>query len=205
MSSVFLSASVPSTDSEYYKGCNPVLIQAALRSFLFSVLGRKHLVFGGHPSISSLILAVCQDLGIENKHAVTIFQSKHFEENFPSENLQFANFIVTPTAGAREKSLSVMRKQMFAAYDYDSAVFIGGKEGVVQEYRFFRSAHPYSTVLALKSPGGAASTIGGSIMEDDELLDYDALFIKNINVGKEFLKEMPAPKRSHGMLYNKGR
>jgi hypothetical protein len=204
MSSIFLSASVPSSDSEYYKGCSPVLIQAALRAFLFSVVGRKHLVFGGHPSISPLILAVCEELGIKNKNAVTIFQSKYFEASFPTESLRFANLVLTPAAETVEKSLSIMRKQIFTDFDYDSAVFIGGKKGITQEYRLFRRMHPYAIALALHSPGGAASMIGGAVVEDDELLDYDRLFIKNLNISKDFIKEMPAPKRSRAVLNDKG-
>ncbi|MCO8161090.1 hypothetical protein NJC38_02850 [Pseudomonas sp. 21LCFQ010] len=204
MKSVFLSASVPNTSSDYYKGCNPVLIQSALRSFFFSVIGRKHLVFGGHPSISPLILVVCEELGVENENAVTIFQSQYFEASFPAESRKFANFILTPAANTLDKSLAVMRKQMFAAFDYDSAVFIGGKEGIVQEHRLFKNAHPDSKIIALKTPGGAASTIGATMAEDDELLDYDKLFSKSLNVSKKFLKEMPVPRKSHGATYIKG-
>ncbi|UFQ01699.1 SLOG domain-containing protein [Pseudomonas fitomaticsae] len=203
MSSIFLSASVPTSDSEYYKGCNPVLIQSALRSFLFSVVGRKHLVFGGHPSITPLILAVCEELGVENKKAVTLFQSQYFEKSFPAESFQFDNFILTPALESVDKSLAVLRKQMFAAYDYDAAVFIGGKEGIKHEHRLFRNSFPSAKVLALKSPGGAAATIGGSMVEDDELLDYDGLFGKGLKIGKELLKDVPTPRLKRGMNLNR--
>lgn len=194
MSSVFLSASVPSTDSDYYKGCNPVLIQSALRSFLFCVLGRKHLVFGGHPSITPLILAVCEELGVDNKKAVTLFQSQYFQESFPAETSLFENLVLIPARGTLEKSLAIMRREMFTAYHYDAAVFIGGMEGISQEFRLFREACPAARILTLKSPGGAAEKLPGVMLDDDELLDYEGLFVKSLKIGKEPLKDLPSPK-----------
>lgn len=196
MSSIFLSASVPDIESPYYKRCDPVLIQAALRSFLFTVLGRKHLVFGGHPSISPLILAACEDLGITNKNAVTIFQSKHFSESFPEDNLQFANFIATPVGKDLGTSLAIMRKQMFTTYHYDAAVFIGGKEGIVTEYQLFKKFCPEAKILALKSPGGAAAEIQGvPANEDDELLDYVRAFSSGLGLHQKLDRQPTAPKR----------
>lgn len=200
MSSIFLSASVPDIESPYYKSCDPVLIQAALRSFLFTVLGRKHLVFGGHPSISPLILAACEDLGIMNKNAVTIFQSKHFSESFPEDNLQFANFIATPIGKDLGNSLDIMRARMFSTYHYDAAVFIGGKEGIVTEYELFKKLCPKAKILALKSPGGAAAKIQGEATnEDDELLDYVGAFTSGLGIQQKLDRQPTAPKRrDHG-------
>ena len=195
MSSIFLSASVPNIESPFYKKCDPVLIQAALRSFLFTVLGRKHLVFGGHPSISPLILAACEDLGIENQNAVTIFQSEHFSASFPEDSLQFANFITTPVGESLQGSLDIMRNQMFSTYHYDGAVFIGGKEGIVAEYELFKQLCPEAAVLALKSPGGAAAGIQGLIAnEDDELLDYVGLFSSGLGIHHKLDRNPTAPK-----------
>lgn len=195
MSSIFLSASVPNIESPYYLRCDPVLIQAALRSFLFTVIGRKHLVFGGHPSISPLILAVCEDLGITNQNAVTIFQSKHFSGVIPKDNKKFANFIETPVGSDLGQSLSIMRNQMFSTYHYDGAVFIGGKEGIVAEYELFKQKCPQATILALKSPGGAAAEIQGlAESEDDELLDYVRLFSSGLELHHKHERQPTAPK-----------
>jgi hypothetical protein len=196
MSSIFLSASVPNIESPFYAQCDPVLIQAALRSFLFTVLGRKHLVFGGHPSISPLILAACEELGIENSNAVTIFQSQHFTASFPADNLRFVNFITTPAGKDIEESLAIMREQMFGMYEYDAAVFVGGKEGIVKEYELFRQQCPGAEILALKSPGGAAATIQGTPEnEDDELLDYVGAFSSGLNINQKFERKPIAPER----------
>ncbi|NER66706.1 hypothetical protein G3436_26210 [Pseudomonas sp. MAFF212427] len=200
MSSIFLSASVPNIESPYYQRCDPVLIQAALRSFLFTVIGRKHLVFGGHPSISPLILAVCEDLGITNRNAVTIFQSKQFAGVIPEDNRKFANFIETPVGSNLDQSLSIMRKEMFTTYRYDAAVFIGGKEGIVTEYELFKKLCPDAKILALKSPGGAAAEIQNMpANEDDELLDYVRAFSAGLGLHHKLDRQPTAPKlRSHG-------
>lgn len=196
MSSVFLSASVPNIESPFYQRCDPVLIQAALRSFLFTVIGRKHLVFGGHPSISPLILAVCEDVGITNQNAVTIFQSKHFSGVIPEENRKFANFIETPVGKDLGQSLSIMRKQMFTTYDYDAAVFIGGKEGIVTEYELFKRLCPDAKILALKSPGGAAAEIQNMpANEDDELLDYVRAFSSGLGLHHKLDRQPTAPRK----------
>ncbi|WEK29616.1 MAG: hypothetical protein P0Y58_22390 [Candidatus Pseudomonas phytovorans] len=196
MSSIFLSASVPNIESPYYLRCDPVLIQAALRSFLFTVIGRKHLVFGGHPSISPLILAVCEDLGITNQNAVTIFQSKQFSGVIPEDNKKFANFIETPIGNDLGQSLSIMREQMFTTYRYEAAVFIGGKEGIVTEYELFKKLCPDAKILALKSPGGAAAEIQNMpANEDDELLDYVRVFSAGLGLHHKLDRHPTVPKR----------
>jgi len=199
MSSLFLSVSVPDPASEYHKTCDRMLIQAALRSFLFTVVGYKHIVFGGHPSISCLILAVCEDIGIANQNAVTIYQSAFFAESFPKEYLQFANFIVTPAESDAQASLNILRQQMIQAHPYDAAVFIGGEEASLDEYQQFKQTHPCAKVLALKSPGGAAALIDEPEVEDyDELLDYVGLFAKglSINIGKKRPLDLPDPEQA---------
>lgn len=184
MNSIFLSASVPRTDSEYYDQCDPMLIQAALRTFLFTVLGRKHLVFGGHPSISPLILAACKEVGVANKAAVTIYQSNYFKTVQPKENTEFANFIVTQATSDRTSSLEKMRSFMLRRHRFEAAVFIGGEDGVLQEHALFRQRHPNAKILALKSPGGAAASIESSISDDyDELIDYVGLFTTDLQIG----------------------
>lgn len=195
MSSIFLSASVPDIESSYYKRCDPVLIQAALRSFLFTVLGRKHLVFGGHPSISPLILAACEDLGIGNQNAVTIFQSKFFSESFSDYNLRFANFIKTSLGKDLDSSLFNMRKQMFDSYDYDAAVFIGGKDGIIAECKLFKRLCPKAKILVLKSPGGAAAEIDAPTSEYDELLDYVGVFTAELGLNNKLDRHPTVPKR----------
>lgn len=209
MSHIFLSASVPSSDSDFYAECDPMLIQAALRTFLYTVLGRKHLVFGGHPSISPLILAICEDLSVDNKSAVTIYQSTFFEEWAPKENSRFANLVQIRAASTRESSLDEMRKALLSHHAYEAAVFIGGQQGILDEYAMFKKRHPTAKVLALRSPGGAAAKIASleaasqtspSVSDADhdydELLDYVGLFTTELQIGVDSERNlMPKPSK----------
>ena len=182
MTSLFLSASVPDTASDYYKQCDPILIKAALCSFLETVLGRKHIVFGGHPSISGLMLAACEETGT-SKEALTIYQSSFFAGSIPEEFLQFAHFIATPAGSDLQTSLQIMRQRMLADHIYEAAVFIGGKEGILEEHQHFTRLHPNAKVLALKSPGGAAALIEAPAdTDDDELLDYIGVFATGLKI-----------------------
>lgn len=216
MSSIFLSASVPSSDSDFYDHCDPMLIQAALRTFLYTVLGRKHLVFGGHPTISPLILAICEDLGVDNKAAVTIYQSQYFQKEAPKVNARFADLIEVNAAGTRDSSLAIMTKVMLRRHKYEAAVFIGGQQGIFEEHSQFKNLHPNAKVIALRSPGGASASIEsfatpllerssfspeeldkayGRGHDYDELLDYVGLFTSGLQIELNSERNL-APKTS---------
>lgn len=201
MGSIFLSASVPSSDNSFYDGCDPMLIQAALRTFLYTVLGRKHLVFGGHPTISPLILAVCEDLGVDNEAAVTIYQSNFFEKDAPKVNSRFSNLVPVEAKNTRKASLEIMRRVMLRRHKFEAAVFIGGQEGILEEHAQFKTFHPKAKVIALRSTGGASALIASSdtpLLErlsfspaehdqvygygHDELLDYVGLFTSGLQI-----------------------
>lgn len=196
MGSIFLSVGVPRTDSALYDQCDPMLIQAALRTFLYTVLGRKHLVFGGHPTISPLILAVCEDIGVDNGSAVTVYQTEFLEEKAPKVNATFGNLVKVNAESTLETSLEALREVMLSSHEFETAVFIGGQEETLQDHELFRDRHPSVKVIALRSTGGASASIASN--EDasdeptttqcpeagyDELLDYVGLFTNGLNIG----------------------
>jgi len=157
MSAVFLSASVPIPGrGKFHETANPFLIQASVREFVWTVLGRKLLIWGGHPSITPMIWAVCEDLNVDYAKAVRLYQSRYFEELFPEENSKFQNVIHTPNiAGDEKQSLTEMRQKMIVDNKYEAAVFIGGMEGIFEEHDLFRAAHPDAQIILVKPTGGA--------------------------------------------------
>jgi hypothetical protein len=52
-----------------------------------------------------------------------------------------------------------MRRQMIGSEQFVAGVFIGGMEGVEDEYRLFRAAHPSVKALPVASTGAAALII----------------------------------------------
>lgn len=84
MSAIFLSASIPVPGrGTYYEDADPFLIQFAIRELLLVALGRRLIVWGGHPAITPMVWSVCEDLGVQYAQSVMLFQSKNFQEFFP--------------------------------------------------------------------------------------------------------------------------
>ena len=73
---------------------------------------------------------------------VKIYQTKFFERFYPEDNNKFKNVIQTENLGDRDESLFLMRKTMFESCQFDAGIFIGGMEGVEEEYELFRKQHP---------------------------------------------------------------
>jgi len=188
MSSIFLSASVPVVGrGDYFQTADPFLIQLAVREFVTLALGRRRIVWGGHPAITPMVWAVCNDLGVKYSDAVVLYQSRYFEELFPEENKHFANVeYVDAVEGDREASLLALRRAMLSRPDLGAAVFIGGMEGIMVEYSLFRELHPSRTILAVPSPGGAARQLALRMDQLSEVditnVDFASLFYERLDI-----------------------
>jgi hypothetical protein len=177
MSAIFLSSSVPVIGrGNFYETADPFLIQTAVREFVTLVLGRRVIVWGGHPAITPMVWAVCEDLGVDFAGAVVLYQSRFFDDVFPEENRRFGNVeYVEAVPGDREASLLNMRKAMLSRDDLEAAVFIGGMEGVLDEHALFTEFHPRAKVLAVPAPGGAARQLAErlGVRAGEKLQDVD--------------------------------
>jgi hypothetical protein len=182
MKNIFLSASVPLSNREYFDTANPFLIQFAVREFLTACLGRYRVVWGGHPAITPMVWAVCEDLGVEYAQSVTLYQSTLFEESFPEENKRFGNVnYVDSVDNDRSKSLYKMRLEMLSL-DYEAAVFIGGMKGIFDEYNLFKELHPNVKVLPVYSPGGAAMQLAIDLKQPIDRIDYANMFYEFLGI-----------------------
>jgi SLOG-like protein len=138
---VFLSASVPDPrrNEVYHRTADVMAIRAAVSAFVNVVLGRVHLAWGGHPSITPMIWLIAQSLGVDYARAVTLYQSRFFKDDFPEENRRFKNVVYTRAVpGDMQASLTEMRRHMLTELNYTAGVFIGGMEGVEEEYRLLK-------------------------------------------------------------------
>lgn len=187
MGAIFLSASVP-TRPPFDADSRPQEIQAAISALAQVALGRKKLVWGGHPAITQLLWAAAQSVGVEYAVAVELFQSRFFkDEDFPQENKHFANVTyVDPVPGDLAKSLKAMRLAMMTSTEFDAAVFVGGMEGIRDEYNMFAATWPNATCIPIAQTGGAAFQlaldIGYQPPGDVAPLDFVALLYRELKI-----------------------
>lgn len=183
MKRIFLSASVPVPGrGVFHETANPFLIQFAVRELLTVCLGRRILVWGGHPAITPMVWAVCEDLNVTYAKAVVLYQSQLFADVFPVENRRFGNCVYVDAVDSdREKSLARMRLEMLSQ-EFEAGVFIGGMEGIVEEHQLFAALHPNSKVIAVASPGGAAQQLATKLGQFNERIDFARMFYEGLGV-----------------------
>lgn len=193
-SAIFLSASVPDLRQgpQYAETADTVAITAAVSALVHVTLGRRLLVWGGHPAITPMIWVVAEGLDINYGSWVKLYQSKHFVDEYPEDNQRFQNVTYTDDINHdREQSLEHMRKQMLSDFEFSAAVFVGGMGGIIQEFDLFQQLQPQATLLPVVSTGGAVRDIAermGNISSDlHSDLDYVALFHRHLSVS---VKEM---------------
>jgi hypothetical protein len=182
---IFLSASIPVVGrGNYHETADPFLIQCAVRELVIAVIRDRQIVWGGHPAITPMIWSICEDLRVDYTNGVVLYQSRFFADQFPEENAHFRNVVfVDAVAGDREASLQRMREEMLSRPDLESAVFIGGMEGVEVEYALFRVYRPNSKVLLVPSAGGAARQLAERIGGFDDAALRDVDFARLFHVG----------------------
>lgn len=183
MINLFLSASVPLPDrnAAYYQTADVIAIREAVKALVETALGESCIVFGGHPAITPLIALLLRGLPTDFRRRVILFQSQFFENDFIEDNQEFIDFRLTPAvANDRAQSLRLMRERMLSSKQFDAAIFIGGMEGITDEYRAFHRLHPNAICYPIASTGGASLALYREIAAEnrDLLLDltYPTLF-----------------------------
>ena len=161
---VFLSASFPSGQrGEEVRPFDASAIADAVTAIVRAVLvnGGK-LLFGGHPTITPLVLMIGSELRVQN--AVDVFQSQWFRDRITGETWTLARLHVgkihfTERRGSLEESLAEMRRQMLEFAVPTGAVFVGGMSGILDEYRLVGSIRPGVPRIPVVAPGGAAARL----------------------------------------------
>ena len=161
---VFLSASFPSGErGERFRPYDASGIADAVSAFSRAILGSNgKLAFGGHPTITPLVLMICRELRVTG--SVVVFQSTWFKEQslaevdeIEREELGVVKW--TPRALARGESLRIMREEMIGSEPYAGALFVGGMEGVSDEYEMVKKCCPNTPCIPVVGPGGAAAEL----------------------------------------------
>lgn len=182
---IFLSASVPQEerDPKFFETADVIAIRDAVIALASTVLTNKEyrLIWGGHPSITPLITLVLDRYELKMSDRVILYQSMEFEKFFPPENKDVGVRRITDKKENRDASLLLMRQMMINTNEYEAAVFIGGMEGVLDEYAMFQEQHPETLCLPIASTGAAAQLLFNKQPEkfDKRLmteLSYTSLF-----------------------------
>ena len=189
MGAILLSASVPTLGrAPFDQDIEPQMIQAAVGALATAVMGRRVLVWGGHPAITPMLWAAAQSLGVKYANSVRLFQSRFWkDEDFPAENRHFANVTyVDAVDGDRDKSLQAMRLEMLRSSAFEAAVFIGGMEGIFDEHSLFAPLHPQARCLPVAVTGGAARMLAVklnyAVPSDIGPLDFTTLFYRELAI-----------------------
>lgn len=168
---VFLSASIPSQRD--LRGGRPYAHEVRQRRVKSAVTwlcrslfeARVQVVFGGHPAITPLLLAVAREFehNPADPPAVFIFQSNWFEPVIPKETYELADWsrgqlVWTEEGADRQSSLTLMRRCMVSASGLNAGIFVGGMEGILEEAELFRE-HVRGPGYALASTGGATEVL----------------------------------------------
>ena len=151
------------------------------------------LVWGGHPAITPMIWVVAESMGVDYGKWVKLYQSRYFKDDFPEDNERFQNVRFTDAVkDDRDNSLRLMRERMFMEQNFEAAVFIGGMEGIVEEFDLFTKFQPDAQILPIASTGGAAIELAHRLkslskdLQDD--LDYVSLFHRRLRIAPRELR-----------------
>ena len=192
---VFLSASVPDPRREpgYAATADTVAITAAVTALAYVTLGRRTLVWGGHPAITPMIWVVAESMRIDYGKWVKLYQSKWYENKFPEDNERFQNVTFTDVIDEdKDKSLRHMRERMFRERRFTAAVFIGGMGGIIEEFELFTRFQPNAAAIPLVSTGGAVQDLEKRMISvaDDLRRDFDyiAVFHRHLNIAVEEMR-----------------
>ena len=179
LNKIFLSASIPLVDRDpkYFDTADNTAIRDAVIALARIVLPKAELVWGGHPSITPLIKLVLEKLELRVDEHVTLYESKFLAKFFPPENECVEKIIRTDALKDRATSLELMRNKMIVENDFCAGIFIGGMEGVEDEYKLFRETHPYVPVFPIASTAAASKILYFKDKFDDERLLRDFCYL----------------------------
>ena len=164
---IFLSAGIPyiaeGRDPKYFESADIIAIRDSVRALAtLTVLNNWQIVWGGQPAITSLIKHVMETLKDSRLRKAILcnfklYQSKFFVKEFPKENTYFEQIVLTENIdGNKDRSLEEMRTRMLEDNTFSVAIFIGGMNGIEDEFEIFKKNHPSVPTYPIASTGGGA-------------------------------------------------
>lgn len=169
LKNIFLSASIPVQErhQRYIDTADIIAIRDAVIALATTVLPHHRIIWGGHPSITPLIYYVLEKLDLNIQEHVKLYQSLWFEGVFPADNNKFENVIFTEKQNDISSSIELMRHQMLTENSFEAGVFIGGMEGIEDEFKMFTEYHPDALLLPIASTGAASAIVYEELLPDE--------------------------------------
>lgn len=192
MREVFLSAGVPE-DGPYAQTVVAGLVSNAVRELLIHVTSSVDLqfVWGGQPAITPMVWEICASNGRDCLDRMKLYQSRYYEGQYPEEVAYFDDVQYLPDEGTLNDSLQTLRRAMFARPQLEFGVFVGGAEGIVDEYNLFTQRFGRKS-LVLTAAGGATLELAQSGTEVSETTDFGGLFRREISA--DYIRPPTRPK-----------
>lgn len=190
---VFLSASIP--DPDRWEGAYDALevTDAVVASARAVLTAGGMLVTAAHPTIAPLLMYVAAERpATDGPPQVIVYQSDLFGDVLPEPTRRFGEDGISelrwtpaaegeaPEPGRWHRSLRVMRHRMLSETDPAAAIFVGGMEGIADEFDIFQELFPGRPVYPIGRPGGEARALAARTesrvprLIDDDV--YPALF-----------------------------
>lgn len=169
LKNIFLSASIPFKERhpKYFESADIIAIRDAVVALATVALPNCRLIWGGHPSITPMIYYVMEKLNIKVQEHVTLYQSRFFEKFFPEDNNKFNNLVLTDDLGGINQSILHMRERIFSENKFAAGIFIGGMEGIEDEFKMFKEVHPKAILLPVASTGAAAKIVCNELLSNE--------------------------------------
>jgi hypothetical protein len=172
MTRVLLSASHPRGDrAQSFRPYSHPDIDLAASAVIEAVLERPDVIlrFGGHPSITPLVLDLASSYPGQQGGRIELVYSAFFTDQYTDEMRRLAateGVIPAETprkedpdaASAMASSLTAMRRILTEPM-IDGVFFIGGMDGLDEELTAVTSRHPRALLYCFAAPGGSAATL----------------------------------------------
>ena len=155
---ILLSASIPTADrpARYFDTADIIAIRDCIKALVAAAVPNYALIWGGHPSITPMIRLLAQSHPENVVDRFVLYQSRAFINIAPKDNKFFPHVIWVDAASDSKQSLKSLRSRMMTEPNYTAGIFIGGMEGIEEEFDEFRRANPDRPAFPIASTGGAA-------------------------------------------------
>ena len=198
--SIFLSASVPlpSRNEAFFATADVIAIRDSVRALVMVIIEQKAtLVFGGHPAITPMIRLQVAQSGRPVGNTILMYQTRFHERSFPEDNRFFERVVLVNAVDRNEKaSLEAMRRSMLDRR-FRAGIFIGGMEGVSDEYAMFREMHPKTPAFPVASTGAAAGIIYAADQRLSAIHPELSTEISYLTLMRSLIAAQPRRSRAH--------